>query len=66
MSLRHDVLSFQHSREVAALPPDEADALRLVRGNVEATLNARIARRGFAETRENWRGPQELGTDLPG
>ncbi len=26
-SLRRDVLSFQHRREVAALPPDEADAL---------------------------------------
>ncbi len=50
-SRRRDVLSFQHRREVAALPPDEADALRLVRGNAEATLNARIARRGFAKTR---------------
>jgi hypothetical protein len=26
-SLRHDVLSFQNRREVAALPPDEADSL---------------------------------------
>jgi len=65
-SLRRDVLYFQHRREVAALPPDEADALLDWCEETPKPRSMRVARRGFAETRQNWRGPQVLATDLLG
>ena len=65
-SLRRDVLSFQYRGEVAALPPDKADALLDWCEETPKPRSMRVARRGFAETRQNWRGPQVLATDLPG
>ena len=56
-SRRRDLLSFQHHREVAALPPNEADGL--VRGDAEAALNARTTR-GIREVVEDYPAGRHL------